>query len=225
MGWFAILFLIGITLFWLVRLARFRGARLEWLGAALMIGLAGYAWQGSPGLAGSPTVAARDLPEEGRADLDDDLTDAGQGTSGHWMVLAEAMNRRGDHESAAQIIWNALETDPENADLWVSLGNALLLHGNGQMSPAAQLAFQRAAELDPDHAGPPFFIGLALAQAGQYDEAEQVWTDLLRRSPEDAPYRADLENRLLGLSRALGRPAPLVEQNAEPTESAEPPSS
>ena len=224
MGWFAIVLLIGLILFWLVRLASFRGTRLEWLGAALMVGLAGYAWQGSPMLEGRPTVAARDIPAEGTADLDEDLTDPGMGTAGHWLVMAEALNRRGDHESAAHAVWNGIETDPENADLWVGYGNALLLHGDGQMNPAAQLAFERAAQLDPEHPGPPFFIGLALAQAGQYEDAAQVWRALLERTPEDAPYRADLENRLLGISRALGRPV-MPEGEDETAEGDEAPSS
>jgi cytochrome c-type biogenesis protein CcmH/NrfG len=41
------------------------------------------------------------------------------------------------------------------------LGNALVLHADGMMTPAAELAFQRAAKLAPDHPGPKFFYGLA----------------------------------------------------------------
>ena len=67
------------------------------------------------------------------------------------------------------------------------------------MTPAARLAFARAAEISPNHPGPPFFFGLALAQAGQLDEAERVWRDLLDRSPADAPYRADLAQKLAQL--------------------------
>ncbi|MFN2259911.1 MAG: tetratricopeptide repeat protein, partial [Parasphingopyxis sp.] len=180
----------------------------EWLGAALLLGIAGYAWQGSPAMEGSPTVNQRALPAEGTTDLDEDLTDlpAGQ-ASQHWGVMADALNRRGNHQGAAQAIRNALDAEPNNPDLWVGLGNALLLHGEGRMNPAANLAFERAARLDPTHPGPPFFFGLALAQAGRLDEAEQTWSDLLARTPEDAPYRADLALRLADVRRALGMPA------------------
>ncbi len=209
MGWFATVALIALVLFWLGRLAGFRGVRLEWLGATLLVGLAGYAWQGSPVLGGSPTSERREIPPEGSADLDTDLVDpANNSPAARWTMIAESRNRAGDHLNAAHLIRNGIETDPDNADLWVSLGNALLLHGEGRMNPAAQLAFERAARLNPDHPGPPFFLGLALAQAGQFAQAQQTWNALLARTPDDAPYRADLEQRLLGLQRAMQQRAP-----------------
>ena len=76
-----------------------------------------------------------------------------------------------------------LRSDPDNADLWVGLGNALVVHADGMMSPAAELAFQRAAQIAPDHPGPQFFYGLALAQGGKYDEAER---DLARHPRQRA---------------------------------------
>jgi cytochrome c-type biogenesis protein CcmH len=85
---------------------------------------------------------------------------------------------------------------PNNPDLWVGLGNALLVHGGGQISPAAQFAFEKAATLSPNHPGPPFFLGLGLAQAGKMDEAGQIWRGLLARAPEGAPWKADIETRL-----------------------------
>ena len=56
--------------------------------------------------------------------------------------------------------------------LWVGLGNALVAHADGMMSPAAELAFDRADRLAPEHPAPRFFYGLALAQGGQFDQAE-----------------------------------------------------
>ncbi len=206
MGWFAAVALIALILFWLWRLAEFRGPRFEWLGVALLIGLAGYAWQGTPALQGRPTVETRDRPAEGTTDLEADLLDSNNQSADQWIGFAEALNRSGNHLGAAQAVRNGLESHPDNADLWVALGNALLLHGEGRMNPAAQLAFERAAQIDPDHPGPPFFFGLALAQSGQLDAARATWQALLDRTPEDAPYRADLENRLAGISQALGLP-------------------
>lgn len=210
MGWLVALVLIGLILFWLWRLAEFRGVRLEWLGAALLIGLAGYAWQGSPAMDGSPSEERRERPPEGTADLEAELTNSNDQSAERWMQFAESLNRVGNHLGAAQAVRNGLENNPTDPDLWVALGNALLLHGEGRMNPAAQLAFERAAEIDPTHPGPPFFIGLALAQAGQLADAREIWSDLLARTPESAPYRADLENRLAGVNRALGLPPEAV---------------
>ena len=70
------------------------------------------------------------------------------------------------------------------------------------MSPAAQLAFQRAAALAPDHPAPRFFYGLALAQGGNYDAAERIWRELVANAPPDAPYRRIVEERLRALEQA-----------------------
>ncbi len=209
MGWFVAVGLIALVIFWLWRLAEFRGRQLEWLGAALLLGLAGYAWQGSPVLEGRPTEPLHERPVEGSTEINEDFLNNRNPTSERWIMFAEAANRRGDHMNAAHAIQNAIDSDPDNADLWVALGNALLLHGEGQMNPAAQLAFERAAQLAPDHPGPPFFLGLALAQAGRLDDAEATWLALLERTPENAPYRADLESRLASVARAQGRPVAL----------------
>ncbi|MBC7987112.1 MAG: cytochrome C biogenesis protein [Sphingomonadaceae bacterium] len=219
-GWIAALALVALVLFWLWRLAEFRGSRLEWLGAALLIGLAGYAWQGSPAMEGSPTEPAGRATPASATDLDTQLIDRQQNVAGHWLNMTEALNRVGNHQGAAQAAQNGIESDPDNPDLWVGLANALILHGGGQMNAAAELALNRAAEIDPEHPGPAFFFGLAAAQAGQYDEAERLWSAMLARSPEDAPYRADLEQRLAEIAsmRAAGE-QPLLPVEPNPSRS------
>jgi cytochrome c-type biogenesis protein CcmH len=48
----------------------------------------------------------------------------------------------------------------------------------------------------PDHPGPPYFLGLALAQSGRFDEALTLWRRLLQNTPPDAPWRADLTDKI-----------------------------
>ena len=62
-----------------------------------------------------------------------------------------------------------------------------------------------AGETAPDSPGPPFFLGLALAQSGRLDDARALWFDLLQRSPADAPWRAGLQERLGQLDALIGR--------------------
>jgi cytochrome c-type biogenesis protein CcmH/NrfG len=100
------------------------------------------------------------------------------------------------------MIRQGLKLHPRNVDLWVGYGNALVIHADGMMNPAAQLAFQRAAELRPDHPAPKFFYGLALAQGGRFDEAERIWTELLAAAPRSANWRAAIERQLEALRRA-----------------------
>jgi tetratricopeptide (TPR) repeat protein len=198
MGWVVIAILAVAVLAALWRVAKLPRSAMELVAAALLLGVAGYAWQGSPTLAGRPTPPREDA---GPADVEKlpELKIANVGSSADVLAAADGLIERRMASYAVATIKAALARSPNNADLWVGLGNALVVHNEGQMSPAAQLAFDRAGQLVPDHPGPPFFMGLAYAQAGQLDRAEQVWRDLLDRSPAGAPWRGELEQRLASL--------------------------
>jgi cytochrome c-type biogenesis protein CcmH/NrfG len=57
------------------------------------------------------------------------------------------------------------------------------------VTPAAELAFTRAAKLSPAHPAPPFFLGLAYYQMGKPERARELWMPLLAATPEQAPWR------------------------------------
>jgi len=176
----------------------------EVTGAALLFGIAGYALQGHPGQAGAPRP-----PTESAKLADETLLKerqqmgAGFGKGQTWLILADALTRQGQFGAASDVLRKAIAKSPNDADLWVALGNALVGHSEGVITPAAQYAFQKAATIAPDHPGPPFFMGLALAQTGRLAEARALWAELLVRSAPDAPYRADLEERLARLDSML----------------------
>src|SRR3546814_4125023 len=83
---------------------------------------------------------------------------------------------------------------PKDANLWLGLGNALMVHGNGILSPAAEFSFRKAIRLAPEQPAPAYFYGLALAQSGQLQQAEKIWGDLLARAPADAQWRPELRS-------------------------------
>ncbi|HEX5185114.1 MAG TPA: tetratricopeptide repeat protein [Allosphingosinicella sp.] len=197
MGWVFILILALAVFAALWRFGRLDKGGLQFLAASLLLAFAGYAWQGHPRLAGSPR-----RPPEHRGVSDSEFVKIRHDLLGRfnnadsWLTLAEAYERDGDTLGGAQIIEAALKAHPNDPDLWVGLGNALVVHGGGMMNPAAQLAFDRAAALAPNHPGPKFFYGLALAQSGRIDEAEKVWRDLLATAPPNAMWRSAIEQRL-----------------------------
>lgn len=197
MGWLILLgFLLLLfgALLWLGKLPR---TVWELTGAALLIGVAGYAWQGNPGMAGVSVEPAEKPNSFDEASIDS-RNELGErfGSAKEWLTFSDALNRSGKHGSAANYLRNGIKEHPNDPDLWVGLGNALVVHADGIITPAAQYAFQKAADLSPEHPGPPFFLGMAYAQSGKIDQARAIWRELLERSPEGAPWRADLESRL-----------------------------
>ena len=180
----------------------------ELAGAALFVGIAGYALQGHPAMPGAPKapVENRRAADEAMIKQRQQMGDAfAQGQS--WLVLADGLARQGQFGAAAEVLRKGSEQFPKDADIWVSMGNALVGHSDGLITPSAQFAFQKAASISPDHPGPPFFMGLALAQSGRLAEARTIWAELLERSPSDAPYRADLSERVQRIDSMLAMQA------------------
>jgi cytochrome c-type biogenesis protein CcmH len=198
MGWFILFLLVAAAAggLWLLKL---RGGLLTATLAALTFGAAGYALQGSPGQDGAPALggAARDLAP---------LTQARHAFFGNfspeesWMSMAEALGRAGDTEDAVGLLQNAVGKYPTDAQLWIGLGNALVDHAQ-VLTPPAELAYQRAAELSPGHPAAPFFYGLALARSGQREAAVEVWQRILVDAPPKASWRPLIEAGIVALSR------------------------
>ena len=207
MGWLLIVILAALVFVLLWRFANFRGPSLQLLASALLIALAGYAWQGRPGLAGKPVPppVRQKLPDSAFAGAREEMLGQFDSAS-RWLTIADSYHRSGDTQNAAAIIRAGLRAHPQDADLWVGLGNALVIHADGMMTPAAELAFQRASRLAPEHPGPKFFYGLALAQGGKFDEAERIWRSLLATAPADASWRPMIEERLAMLAQAKSAP-------------------
>jgi cytochrome c-type biogenesis protein CcmH len=204
MTWIVILLIAAIVFAIMAFVLKMPRGGWEVTGAALLFGIAGYALQGHPGQAGAPRppVESANLADETLLKQRQAMGAAfGKGQS--WMILADALTRQGQYGAASEVLRKAISKSPQDADLWVALGNALVGHSEGIITPAAQYAFQKAADIAPDHPGPPFFMGLALAQTGRLAEARTLWAQLLQRSPADAPYRADLEARLARIDSML----------------------
>ena len=199
MGWLILLLLVAIALgaLWLlgVRAGLFKAAA-----AALLVGASGYALQGSPDLTGSPAQAI-----EGRDVLP--LAEARHAFFGRftpaetWLAMSEALARDGKPEDAVGILQNAVKRYPGDPQLWIGLGNALVDHGHG-LTPPAELAYKRAAQVAPGHPAAPFFYGLALARSGDRQGAVALWTKILQTAPEDAAWRPLVEQGVA----ALGKP-------------------
>jgi cytochrome c-type biogenesis protein CcmH len=197
MGWVILLLLIAasLTLLWWLGV---RGGLLTASAAALVLGASGYALQGSPNTAGAPAASG-----EGHDIFP--LTEARHAFFGNftpaesWLRISEALARDGKSEDAVGILQNAVKRHPGDPQLWVGLGNALVDHARG-LTPPAELAYRRAAEMAPGHPGAPFFYGLALARSGDRQGALAVWQQILKTAPKDAGWRPLVEQGVAALS-------------------------
>ena len=173
--------------------------RAAWslFGAALLFGLTGYALQGSPGRGGAPKPPAEDLAGagEGLVEARRQVFGPGQPPS-RFVTVADGFARRGQYADAAAILNGAIDENPQDTEAWLALGNALVEHAEGQLTPAALYAYGRAEALDPASPAAPFFLGVALIRSGRLAEARSLWADLLERTPAEAEWRPLLAERL-----------------------------
>jgi cytochrome c-type biogenesis protein CcmH len=209
MTWVLVLGLAALVFAAMVFLGRLPRSGWEVTGAALLFGLAGYALQGHPGEPGAPTAAVENTAVADAALLKERQQMGSAFAKGQsWLILADGLTRQAQYRAAADVLGKAARENPDDADIEVALGNALVGHSEGLITPAAQYAFRRAAAINPQHPGPPFFMGLALAQSGRLADARAMWADLLARSPADAAYRPDLEARLARLDQMIAASGP-----------------
>ena len=180
-------------------------ARRLWTiaGAALMLGAAGFALQSRAHQPGQP-VQADVTPitvDPGMVAFRDAVFAPSRADS---LALASADARllSGDAHAAAEGLRAEIASRPGDAVLWSGLGYVLALH-DGAVSPAAKFAFRRAVTLAPRTPGPPFFLGMAYVDAGDFAAARPVWRYALEATPKDAPYRPDIVERLAAVDQFL----------------------
>ena len=210
MGWLTLLFLVAssLGLLWILGV---RGGLLTASAAALLVGASGYALQGRPDMPGAPAQGS-----EGHDVFP--LTEARHAFFGYftpaesWLRISEALARDGKSEDAVGILQNAVKRYPGDPQLWIGLGNALVDHARG-LTPPAELAYKRAAQLVPGHPAAPFFYGLALARSGDRAAAVQMWQQILKTAPKNAEWRPLVEQGIAALSRPSGGAAPAPGQS------------
>jgi cytochrome c-type biogenesis protein CcmH len=180
-------------------------------GAVLVFGLAGYAWQGSPGLASAPKAAAPSASTQGEAMVDGRAALFERTTPPpDYLLTSDAFARRGQFAEAAGLLRNGLESNPRDLESWLALGMALVGHADGTVTPAAIQAFSRAKAIDPSHPGAEYFLGFAYLQSGEVRAARNIWAGLVANSPADAPWREGLEAEIARLDDMIAR-APMLQ--------------
>lgn len=212
-GWFALGLLSVLSLSVLVFFVRSSKGLWQVAAAAVLLGMTGYALQGRPSL---PATLAKPLEAsavgatqlvEIRADMDQSF-----GSAKRWLVTADSFAKQGDYSLSASYIQSGLRADPQNADLWSALGLQLMLASEGKMSPAAQLAFDKARAIRPKYPAPYYFAGLARLFAGDLDGAILLWEKTVSLATPNAKWKTRIESQLQA-AKALQAQAAQVESS------------
>lgn len=210
-GWIAIL-LVALAAFALAAFV-LRLPREGWavFASILLMGLAGYAMQGSPTQGSSPKKVSLAPPESG-----EEMVEARRAffdpvrPKPDYLMLADGYARRGRFDDAAKALRGGLNGNPDHLEGWLALAMALVGHSDGNVTPAADYAFTKARSLNATNPAADLFLGFSYAQSGQIRAARAVWGSLLERSPEDAPWREDLASRVARLDEMIAN-APMLQ--------------
>ena len=214
-GWFALGILAVLSLAILVWNVRSSKGLWQIAAAVVLLGMTGYALQGRPTTPSSPAkplaaseVAATELLDI-RADMDQSF-----GSAKRWLVTADSFTKQGDYTLSASYIQAGLRKDPNNPDLWSALGLQLMLASEGQMSPPAQLAFDKARAIRPNYPAPYYFAGLARLFAGDLDGAILLWEKTMSLATPQAKWKARIESQLQAAKALQAQGANAQAENA-----------
>ncbi len=210
-GWVIAFALAALAFVAMLFIGRIPRAAREVTAAALLLGLAGYAWQGHPGMAGAPRAVAEtkgDAFDEEQAEKRRGLAER-FGPAAQWMMLSDGLARQGKSKEAANVLLSGLRDSQDDANLWLGMGNALVNHADGVLSPGAQFAYRRALAIDPTGPAPRYFYGLALARNNQLQGARDMWAPLAAGAPAGSQVKAELEANIARIDAMLANGDPV----------------
>lgn len=186
-----------------------------------VVALAVYMTLGAPGLPGQP-AAERQLASSDMSVLVEQLArrmaENPNDVRG-WLLLGRSYASLGRYADSATAFAAAIAHGAEGAEVQADYGEALTAAAGGQVTVAAQTAFNAALAEDPENTRARFYLAFAKAQSGKPEEALTDWVKLEAEAPPDAPWRpivtAEIERTAaaLGLDAAQlpGRRAPAPE--------------
>ncbi len=112
-----------------------------------------------------------------------------------WRVVGWAYAQAGNAGEAAAAYRKAAAIEPDNAENWSSLGEALQVP-SATLVPEAEAAFRKAIEIDPRDPRARYFLAVQRDLAGDHKRAVDSWIALLRDTPPGAPWEADLRRTI-----------------------------
>ncbi len=111
-----------------------------------------------------------------------------------FVAAADRLLRRGRPQEAVDLCREAVQKDAQNARAWLKMGDAIQAQGNPSLLTVSLACFRKALALCPEDAHTLLRLGRILRRLGQIKEAETVWQQAARLSPERVDIRFSLLN-------------------------------
>ena len=119
-----------------------------------------------------------------------------------WQMLGWAYFDAGRYQDAAGAYRQAVKLAPDQAVLWSSLGEALVMADeNDPMPKAAAEAFETAIAKDRADPRARYFLAVRKDLGGDHKSALEDWFALLSDTPPGAPWEADLRRTIEQVGR------------------------
>jgi cytochrome c-type biogenesis protein CcmH len=190
------------------------------IGLAALVALAAgglYASMGQPGLVGTAAPvaapaaapAADDAPPQAAeiaklvGVLETKVAGDAQNPEG-WRMLGWAYFQTERFADAATAYGKAVALRPDGEGYQSAYGEALTLAADGNVTPAARAAFDKAVARDGNDARARYFVGVAKQQGGDAKGAVEDWLALLADSTGDAPWVPQLRSMITAAGREAG---------------------
>lgn len=190
------------------------------IGIAGLVALAAgamYSSMGTPGMAGqrkagttAPAASPATPAEPGAAEVAGLITALEAKMASNptdptgWRMLGWSYFQAERFGDAAKAYGKAVELNPNGAGFQSAYGEALALAADGQVTPAARTAFEKAVAQDRNDARARFFLAQGMAQEGNARGAIDAWLALLGDSASDAPWVPQLKAMVTETASAAG---------------------
>jgi len=119
-----------------------------------------------------------------------------------WTQLAQTAQTAQAFSVAASAYGALVRLEADDSNWRVNQLEAYLRMAGGQVTPAANMLLEALLHAEPNHPAAHYYLGIARLQAGDKAAAKAIWTSLLGRSPEDAPWVPTVKARLGELDAA-----------------------
>jgi cytochrome c-type biogenesis protein CcmH len=185
-------------------LRRRRAASAIALSAVPLLALATYGAYGAPHLPTQPLSARLDQ-DPARLDLAAAVSRVEAHLAQHpedgrgWEVIAPVYLRAGRVDDAVKAYAKAVQHLGESGPRLASLGEAMVIGGNGVVSAEARAVFERALKADGGQITARLFLALALEQDGALEAARARYAEILAASPPGASWTEAVRQRLARL--------------------------